>query len=114
LPAYSVASDNLLTIDGAIRGIVQHGRYNNATDKKNNELEQETGGAAIIDLEVAIAPTPADTLFTNFRFAAGNALNNVGGLQLSPYGLLPTLQPKIDSSVFLYALSWIITSPPLH
>ena len=89
LPVYSVVLNNLLAIDGAMRGIVQHGRYNNATNKQGEQLKRETGGAAMIDLEVAITPTPADTLFTNFRFAAGNALNDVGGLQLSPYnGLL--------------------------
>ena len=89
LPVYSVVLNNLLAIDGAMRGIVQHGRYNNATNKQGEKLKRETGGAAMIDLEVAITPTPADTLFTNFHFAAGNALNDVGGLQLSPYnGLL--------------------------
>lgn len=89
LPVYSVTPGDLINIDGALRSIVQHGSYNNATDKNNKELKQETGAAAMIDLEIAITPTPADTLFTNFRFAAGNALNNIGGLQLPPYnGLL--------------------------
>ena len=48
-------------------------------------LDQETEGAAIGDLKIDISSTPRDTLYTKLRFVKGNALNNVGGIKLSPY-----------------------------
>ena len=84
-PASSIEPGEFVTTDGALRGIVQHGRYDNATNKEGEALDRETGGAAIVDLEVDVAPTPLDTLWARLRFARGNALNDVGGIQLSPY-----------------------------
>ena len=77
--------NEFVTIDGAVRGLVQHGRYNNATNGKGKKLDRETGSAGVVDLEIEIAPTSRDTFWSRLRFAAGNALNNVGGIQLSPY-----------------------------
>ena len=84
-PVLSMELGEFVTIDGALRGIVQHGRYNNATNEEGEELDRETGGAAIGDLAIDIAPTPRDTFWTLLRFARGNALNDVGGIELSPY-----------------------------
>ena len=84
-PVFSMELGEFVTIDGAWRSIVQHGRYNNATNEEGEELDRETGGAAIGDLAIDIAPTPRDTFWTLLRFARGNALNDVGGIQLSPY-----------------------------
>jgi hypothetical protein len=74
-----------VTIDGALRGIVQHGRYNNATNEKDQKLDRETRGAGIVDLEIDVAPTPLDTFWARLRFAAGNSLNDVAGIETAPY-----------------------------
>ena len=84
-PASSIELDEVVTIDSALRGIIQHGRYNNATNRDGEPLDEETGSAAIGDLEIDISPTPRDTIWTRLRFAKGNALNDVGGIELSPY-----------------------------
>lgn len=84
-PASSFELGEVVTVNAALRGIVQHGSYNNATDEKGEPLDHETGGAAICDLEIDIAPTPRNTFRARLRFARGNALNDVGGVQLSPY-----------------------------
>ena len=85
LPVSSFELGEIVTVDAALRGIVQYGRYHNATNEKGESLDQETGSAAIGDLEIDISPTPRDTLWTQLRFAKGNALNNIGGIELSPY-----------------------------
>jgi porin len=84
-PVASFELGEFLTIDGALRGIVQHGRYNNATGEMDKKLDRETRGAAIVDLEIDVAPTPLDTFWARLRFAVGNSLNNVGGVELPPY-----------------------------
>ena len=84
-PVSSFELGEVVTIDAALRGVVQHGRYNNATNDKGEQLDRETGGTAIGDLEIDIAATPRDTFWTRLRFAKGNALNNIGGIELHPY-----------------------------
>jgi hypothetical protein len=84
-PASSIEFGEFVTIDAALRGIVQHGRYNNATNEKGESLDRETGGAAIGDLEIDISPTSRDTFWTRLRFARGNSLNNIGGIKINPY-----------------------------
>jgi len=84
-PAVSFQLGEIVTIDAALRGIVQYGRYNNATNEKGEPLDRETGGAVIGDLEIDISPTLRDTFWTRLRFTRGNSLNNVGGINLSPY-----------------------------
>ena len=84
-PVFSFELGKVVTIDAAVRGIIQHGRYNNATNKDGEPLDEETGSAAIGDIEIDISPTPRNTIWTRLRFAKGNALNDVGGIELSPY-----------------------------
>ncbi len=75
-----------LDVDTALRGLVQYGNYSNAVGSDNRPLDVETKAAGILDLAVTFQPTGNDELFAWTRFAAGNALNNVGGVALEPYG----------------------------
>ncbi|MEA3277728.1 MAG: carbohydrate porin [Pseudomonadota bacterium] len=85
MQASAIELGELVAIHGAARGIVQHGRYKNATNEEDQELDQETRGAAIVDLDIDFHPTPLDTFWARLRFAGGNALNDVGGIELPPY-----------------------------
>jgi len=84
-PASAIELGEFVTVDGAVRGIVQHARYENATKENDAKLDKQTRGAAIVDLEVDISPTSRDTFWARLRFAGGNALNDVGGIELPPY-----------------------------
>ena len=84
-PASAIELGEFVTVDGAVRGIVQHARYENATKENDAKLDKQTRGAVIVDLEVDISPTSRDTFWARLRFAGGNALNDVGGIELPPY-----------------------------
>ena len=84
-PAQPFELDEFVTIDGAVRGFVQHGRYDNAASESGKKLDRATRGAGILDLEIDAAATPNDTFWARLRFAAGNSLNDVGGIETAPY-----------------------------
>jgi porin len=82
--AFSVSEK--LDVTMALRGLLQHGNYSNALDADGRELDTRTKGAGVFDLMVDYRPTGAGTFYGWARFAAGNALNDVGGVDLEPYG----------------------------
>lgn len=82
--ASAINLGELVTIDGAARGIVQHARYKNATNENGRKLDRKTRGAAIVDLEIDVSPTPHGAFWARLRSAGGNALNDVGGIELPP------------------------------
>ena len=69
-----------------MRGLVQHGDYSKAVGADGMELDTRTKGAGVLDLVVDYRPTERSLLHAWARLAAGNALNNVGGVELEPYG----------------------------
>ncbi len=81
--AYEV--NDKLDLTTALRGLFQYGDYSNAVDAQGQPLNSTARGAGILDLTVEYRPTSRDTLYAAVRFASGNALNDVGGVALSPY-----------------------------
>jgi porin len=75
-----------LDVSTALRGLLQLGAYSHALNQSGMPLDSTTRGAGVMDLVVDYRPTLADELHAWVRFAAGNALNEVGGLALEPYG----------------------------
>jgi hypothetical protein len=88
LHAFPVAAgdSSWLKVDFSLRGIAQNGKYSNAFNENQNEIDNRTHGATIADLDITYAPTRDDTFFAQLRYANGNSLNNVGGMAFSPYG----------------------------
>ncbi len=81
--AYEV--DDKLDITIALRGLLSYGDFSNAVDPYGQPLGTTTRGAGIVDLEIDYHPTDRDTLFAAIRAASGNALNDIGGVELAPY-----------------------------
>ncbi len=75
-----------LELTTALRGLLQYGDYTDALNVDGGPLDSATRGAGILDLMVDYRPTHRDALHAWVRFAAGNALNTVGGIALEPYG----------------------------
>ncbi len=78
--------EETLSVDLAIRGIAQHGRYSNAFKDNQSKIDNRTQGATIADLDISYLPGTDNQFFVQVRYANGNGLNNTGGLNLVPYG----------------------------
>lgn len=88
LPSFAGAYEvnERLDLTTALRGLIQYGDYRDALNVDGGLLDSTTRGAGILDLMVDYKPTQRDALHAWVRFAAGNALNEIGGIALEPYG----------------------------
>jgi len=82
--AYEV--NERLELTTALRGLLQYGDYSDALNVDGGPLDSATRGAGILDLMADYRPTHRDALHAWVRLAAGNALNEIGGVALEPYG----------------------------
>jgi hypothetical protein len=75
--AYDV--NEKLTIEGTLTGVYQYGDYDvKGMDNKNR-------GAAVFDLGMNFHPSESDEFQVTLGFAAGNGLNGLNPLSLTPY-----------------------------
>lgn len=80
------ASDGDGRLDLGLHSLVQHGIYEDAVSSDSKSISDRTRGAVVADLAFNYGLSSRTRFATLVRWAHGNALNNTGGLTLSPYG----------------------------
>lgn len=84
--AWAFEAGDMFSGELALRGIVQHGSYDDAFDENGREIDDTTRGAAIVDLALEFTPGEAHLFYLWARWAEGNSLNAPGVPVLAPYG----------------------------